>query len=238
LRDATSYNNTSFTQTILGLGAAISSTSGTRTDFTRTPDGQLISMRVGPTSGYNPTTTTNSYYSMLDDQKSVLGLTDSTGHTVAQYAYDPYGVLKASTGTIAANNPFRYTSSYYDNSTGLYHLGARYYSPAGGRFTQQDPKSHVGDLAQNNEFTYAGDAPVNVTDLNGLDWLDFATSLSGALFKTFDEILAGSALGEAFAPALDFGITLVFGAAAPEALVATAAFAIGYGIVLGFENFA
>ncbi|MDP9382987.1 MAG: hypothetical protein M3Q29_23190 [Chloroflexota bacterium] len=36
-------------------------------------------------------------------------------------------------------NPFRYTGTYLDGATGMYQMGARYYQPNTGRFTQLDP---------------------------------------------------------------------------------------------------
>ncbi|MGI8690096.1 MAG: RHS repeat-associated core domain-containing protein [Thermomicrobiales bacterium] len=54
----------------------------------------------------------------------------------------------------------RYTGAYLD-STGLYKMGARYYDPARGRFTQLDPLG--------NGYVYASDNPVNFIDPSGLD---------------------------------------------------------------------
>ena len=36
-------------------------------------------------------------------------------------------------------NPSRYTGQYQDTSAGLYKMGARYYQPELGRWTQRDP---------------------------------------------------------------------------------------------------
>jgi len=45
--------------------------------------------------------------------------------------------------------------------------GHRWYQPATGRFTQQDSISHLTDPAQGNRYAYAGDDPVNRTDITG-----------------------------------------------------------------------
>lgn len=148
------------TNTVNGLLGLASQTVGAGTPiyFTRTPDGQLISLRQGAGSG-----STNSYY-LTDQQGSVLRLTNAAGTTdVAAYSYDPYGQTLTGTGTLATVNPYRYAGGYYDSTTGLYKLGERYYNPALGRFTQPDPDG--------SGFPYASDNPANYSDPDGLEEL-------------------------------------------------------------------
>jgi RHS repeat-associated protein len=64
-------------------------------------------------------------------------------------------------------NPFQY-AGYYNDGTGLYHVGARYYDAAIGRFSQQDPSGQEA-----NAYAYAGDSPVNATDPTGRGWREF-----------------------------------------------------------------
>jgi len=54
----------------------------------------------------------------------------------------------------------------YDQSTKLYHMGARYYDPELGRFLSEDPIGIAGGL---NLYAYAGNDPINRTDRSGLD---------------------------------------------------------------------
>ena len=76
-----------------------------------------------------------SQYYLTDVQGSVIGLVDASGKRTATYSYGPYGEARTTTGT---NQPYRYTGTYLDPS-GLYKMGARYYDPQLGRFTQPDP---------------------------------------------------------------------------------------------------
>jgi RHS repeat-associated protein len=55
----------------------------------------------------------------------------------------------------------RYTGGYLDTATGMYKLGARYYDPTLGRFTQTDP------TGQDPHYTYAGNDPCNYVDPTG-----------------------------------------------------------------------
>jgi RHS repeat-associated protein len=139
-----------FSYNLLGLGSATDG-SGT-TSYTRDAQQKLMSER----------TPSGTYYYLFDGLGSVVALTDGSGAVVASYQYDPYGRITASSGTVA--NPWRYTGAYQDSSTGLYKLGQRYYDPALGRWTQQDPLPHLGDPRQQNRYAYVGNSPCNFTD--------------------------------------------------------------------------
>jgi RHS repeat-associated protein len=89
----------------------------------------------------------------------VVALTDSSGNIVNQYKYDPYG--NAITATEQVSNPFRFAGAMWDSSTGLYKMGERYYDPAVGRFVTPDP-------LDGQDYTYAGNNPINVIDPSGL----------------------------------------------------------------------
>ena len=68
---------------------------------------------------------------------------------------------------IANANPYRYADTYFDTTTGLYAMGARYYDPSLARFTQLDSAGHLLDLRQGDRYSYAGDDPVNSADPSG-----------------------------------------------------------------------
>ncbi|MGH2409301.1 MAG: RHS repeat-associated core domain-containing protein, partial [Chloroflexota bacterium] len=138
-------------------GMSSVSSGGSSSNVVRTPDGQLISEQVNGAT----------YYFLLDGQGSVLDLVDSSGTVYDKYTYDPYGNTTSGNTTIAREtvaNPFRYLGAVLDASTGLYHLGARFYDPRLGRFTQPDP-SNTGAPG---DYTYGGDAPSSLSDPSGL----------------------------------------------------------------------
>jgi len=66
-------------------------------------------------------------------------LKSSDGSVAAHYEYDPYGNLSSSYGEYAAENPFRFSTKYKDDETGLYYYGYRYYDPEMGRWINRDP---------------------------------------------------------------------------------------------------
>lgn len=63
-----------------------------------------------------------------DRQGSVIHVADTvTGTVVASYAYDSYGQLTQTQGTLS--QPYAYTGREYDPESGLYHYRARVYDP-------------------------------------------------------------------------------------------------------------
>jgi RHS repeat-associated protein len=78
--------------------------------------------------------------------------------------YDPYGVPIR---PVRVDAPSSFADGLPDYATGLVKFGARYYSPASGRFTQQDSVVSLADPAEGNRFAYAADDPVNSADPTG-----------------------------------------------------------------------
>ena len=73
-------------------------------------------------------------YYMTDALGSVRQLTNGTGAVTYASAYDPYGVVTATSG--ASGTPYGYTGEYTTND--LVYLRARHYDPAMGRFLTRD----------------------------------------------------------------------------------------------------
>ncbi|MER7803027.1 RHS repeat-associated core domain-containing protein [Streptomyces parvulus] len=142
--------------------AAIGMTRENTTGFVREPSGTLTAMTSGGAS----------HYYLTDVQGSVIGLVDATGKRTATYSYGPYGEARTTSGT---NQPYRYTGTYLDPS-GLYKMGARYYDPQLGRFTQPDPSGKESNL-----YAYAAGDPVNRVDPSGLLSLGEGLGLAGTV---------------------------------------------------------
>jgi len=63
------------------------------------------------------------------------------------------------------DQPFRFSSKFTDDETGLIYYGARYYSPSLGRFINRDPIEEAGGL---NLYGFVGNDAVNGLDYLGL----------------------------------------------------------------------
>ena len=89
----------------------------------------------------------NTYAAINDPWGNVVGMVDmNVGIPVAEYEYTPFGESLRAMGTLATNNPWRYSTKYFDRETGLLNFGCRYYSPNLGRFVNRDPKDELGRL--------------------------------------------------------------------------------------------
>lgn len=115
---------------------------------------------------------THTYH--LDLQGSVRVLSRADGTAAALYAYDPFGVLRPSSGPLleppgapsatVATQPFGYAARPFEAATASYDARARCYVPHLGRFLQRDPAGVVdGHL-----YAYAGNHPLAFGDPSGL----------------------------------------------------------------------
>ena len=120
---------------------------------------------------------------MFNAQGDVVALVDGTGKVVVEYSYDAWGQPLTITGsmmdTLGKANPLRYRCYVYDEETGLYYLGSRYYNPVMGRFINADSYISMGhDILGGNLFTYCANNPVNHLDPTGhfvselLEWFE------------------------------------------------------------------
>ena len=104
----------------------------------------------------------NGNFYLYNAHGDVVQLVDEDGEILRTYEYDAFGNEKDPDG--ADTNYFRYCGEYFDIESGTYYLRARYYNPANGRFTSEDPAQ-----AGLNWYVYANSNPVLYIDPNGLD---------------------------------------------------------------------
>ena len=123
-----------------------------------------------------------SYYAYVHTlQGDIAAIVDNTGTKVVEYGYDGWGkptkawslahpsesTLTSAYGKLAQLNPFRYRGYVWDEETGLYSLGSRYYDPAWGRFLNADAAIRSNKLMEVNVFGYCENNPVNHADIDG-----------------------------------------------------------------------
>ncbi len=136
----------------------------------------------------------------------MAAVTSSSGSVTNSYTYDPFGVTTETKATLTnVFNPWRYTGQYQDASTGMYKVGARYYQPELGRWTQQDPSGQ-----EENAYLYVAGNPINFIDPSGLGFLGIdcpfgETDTGGCNGASREAIgtglsIAGTALGIAAIP--------------------------------------
>ncbi len=158
---------------------------------------------------------TTAQYFHSDAHGSTRALTSSTGAVVATYTYDPYGNLKAQTGTV--DTPLRWDGEYQDRESGLYYLRARFYDPATAQFTSADP---AGALT-GSMYGFVNDNPLNGYDPSGMFCWSGSCLLRDAAIGV-GAVAIGVAV-VAFAPEVLVGGVVVATTEEVGALVVTAA---------------
>jgi RHS repeat-associated protein len=109
--------------------------------------------------------TSNTYFYCMDGNGNVVDMVDAEGNKVAHYEYGPFGQTLVATGPMAQVNPFRFSSKYTDNETGLVMYQLRPYSPEQGRFVQRD---RIGEYGGFMLYGLVNNNPLCATDYLGL----------------------------------------------------------------------
>lgn len=110
---------------------------------------------------------THTYFPTYDGNGNVAAMLDAAnGSLTAIYEYDPFGRLLHAEGAYASANPFRFSTKWADDETGLLYYGYRYYNPFLGRFINRDP---IGEEGGVNLYGFCSNDSVNRWDMLGND---------------------------------------------------------------------
>ncbi len=115
------------------------------------------------------------YYYHTDANKNVTELSDENGGIVAHYEYSPFGSLTKVSGDYADRNPFRFSSEYFDEETGLIYYNYRYYNPELGRWISRDPIEEQGGY---NLYGMIGNNPLYGWDMLGYELCSRCSNLT------------------------------------------------------------
>lgn len=123
--------------------------------------GGLLSM-VDPSS-------LSTYYYLYDVNGNVAQLVNiANDEIVAHYEYDPFGNEILTNGSMAVDNPYRFSTKYLDYEDELYYYGYRYYNSSLGRWLSRDPIDEDGGI---HLYGFVRNDVINSYDILGR-WLD------------------------------------------------------------------
>ena len=136
-----------------------------------------------PQTGYgyipNDTTTEETFFFHSDHLGSTSYITDDKGNITQYDAYLPYGELLVDEHSSSEDMPYKFNGKEFDEETGLYYYGARYFDPrlslwmSTDRFAEKYPNS--------SPYSYCLGNPLGYIDING-DTLDVLNSKGAYLF--------------------------------------------------------
>ena len=101
------------------------------------------------------------YIPYQDAFGNIMGYWDTNGFIVAEYSYDAFGKLISQTGSMADMFRHRFSTKYYDEETGFYYYGYRYYFPELRRWLSRDPLEEEGG---ENQYSFCMNSPLNCFD--------------------------------------------------------------------------
>jgi RHS repeat-associated protein len=141
------------------------------------------------------TTPAGSFYLHADGLGSVASVTSSSGATQWTYQYEPFGAARTETENTpgAPLMPLRFTGHYVDNSTGLYHLRARQYDSASGRFLSTDPFPPLITDPYVSDYVYVNQRPTVLVDPSGLFGLSSITGAASGVVGLGRDVVTGAA---------------------------------------------
>ena len=114
------------------------------------------------------------YYPLFDHNGNVERYVSRSGATAAAFQYDAFGNTVSETFTqsgIHAFTNFRFSTKYWDEETGLYYYGYRYYAPGLGRWINRDMAEERGGI---NIYCMVMNSCSKYVDVFGLQPFSFA----------------------------------------------------------------
>ena len=111
-------------------------------------------------------TSSKTFANAMDLNGNVTLLVDTaTGQSAATYDYGPFGEPLRQSGEYASLNPFRFSTKYTDDETGLVDYGLRPYNPSSGTWLNRDP---IGEKGGINLYGFLSNNSINRFDFLGL----------------------------------------------------------------------
>lgn len=104
------------------------------------------------------------YFPCYDNNGNVIAYAGENGTLRAEYAYDAFGNTVAQTGDMADAFSYRFSTKYWDEETGLYYYGYRFYSPEFGRWLNRDP---IGEREEINLYGFVNNDGLSAWDFLG-----------------------------------------------------------------------
>ena len=110
------------------------------------------------------------FYYHPDHLGSSSYITNLDGEVVQHIEYVPFGEVFVEERNNIWNTPYLFNAKEFDEETGLYYYGARYYDPRVSLWISTDPKQE--SYFAFSSYVYCGNNPLIYIDPNGKEWED------------------------------------------------------------------
>ena len=105
------------------------------------------------------------YVPVYGSNGNIMMYVGGNGWIAAQYDYDPYGNIRQSSGPLASQFAFGFSTKYHDREVGLVAYQLRTYNPVYGRWLNRDPIEEEGG---ENLYCFCGNSVCDEFDGFGL----------------------------------------------------------------------
>lgn len=119
---------------------------------------------LGRSHGYSSGNWTNHNFYHADGNGNITYLVDSSQTLAASYRYDPYGNTISSSGSLASDNTYQFSSKMIHATSDLYYYGYRWYAPIWQRWINRDPIEEDGGI---NLYGFVGNSSIQRIDADG-----------------------------------------------------------------------
>jgi RHS repeat-associated protein len=125
--------------------------------------GGLLAFLSSSPNSLQPNSLTASY-PLYDHNGNVERYVARSGATVAAFQYDAFGNTVAMSGPMANAFAYRFSTKYWDEETGLYYYGYRFYRPEIGRWVSRD---NIQERSGENIYVFVDNNSIRLIDPDG-----------------------------------------------------------------------
>ena len=108
------------------------------------------------------------FYYHPDHLGSSSYITNLDGEVLQHIEYVPFGEVFIEERNNTWNTPYLFNAKEFDEETGMYYYGARYYEPRLSLWMSTDPKEEK--FANINTYCYTNNNPIRYEDFDGREW--------------------------------------------------------------------
>jgi RHS repeat-associated protein len=164
----TTYAYVGLSDTVATVTTSSGSTSSTKAHITDAAGNDLAEAALTRDGSGHPVYSGPTYLGR-NGHGDVVWQADATGAIAGTTAYDPFGAILYTAGSITTGS--RWQSSTYDSASGLYYVIARWYSPGLGRFLSTDPVAGSSSSPQTlDPYSYGAGDSIGRSDPSGRCW--------------------------------------------------------------------
>ena len=116
------------------------------------------------------------YIPCYDHNGNIVWYVSEFGAVAAEYVYDPYGNVVETTGALAEQFSFGFSTKPLDHETGLVAYQRRFLRPAIGRWLNRDPIEEEGG---ENLYAFCINAPTILFDVEGMWFRELSNFCAG-----------------------------------------------------------